>query len=461
MVRKSNPLLRDQLVRVLRLQPRQGTTELAVALGVSAQSVRRLLDELPAGSVLAAGRTRRARYALRRPLRGTLGDIPVYFVDRSGNAAPLATLALALPQGALMPLAQTGWPVPPESRDGWWDGLPYPVVAVRPQGYLGRRFAHAEHRALGVAADPEEWSDDDIVWVLSQRGADAPGNLIIGDAAYARWLETRIKPPMPLPEHEAPGAYAALAEEAVGLAGGGSSAAGEFPKFVAVREIPDAATPHVLVKFSGAGGSAAERRWADLLVCEHLALEGSARLRGPGPARSRVLEHAGRTFIEVERFDRVGDHGRLAVCDLESIQGAFVGSRATAWPDLAARLEGMRLLGANDAAAVEQLWWYGRLIANTDMHLGNLSFHVGLQLRLAPTYDMLPMMYAPLPGGEVPAREFSPAMPLPTQRTPWLAACAAAVEFWTAAASDARISEPFRATCRSNAELLDDVAVRV
>ena len=80
---------------------------------------------------------------------------------------------------------------------------------------------------------------------------------------------------------------------------------------------------------------------------------------------------------------------------------------------------------------MEHLWWNGRLIENTDMHLGNRSFRVGLPLRLAPTYDMLPMMYAPLPGGEVPAREFVPALPLPTQRMTWLAACAAAIEFWT------------------------------
>ena len=460
-MRTADPLLHERLVRSLRIRPRQGTAELATTLGISSQSVRRLLNDLPDRSVLAAGRTRRARYALRRPLRGTLADVPVYAVSAAGHAASLTTLALAAPHGSLMSLARTDWPVPSESRDGWWDGLPYPVLALRPQGYLGRQFARAEHRTLGVAADPEEWDDDDIVWVLSQRGADTPGNLIVGDGAYERWLEAKVRPLAPLAEREIPGTYAARAEQAVALVGGGSSAAGEFPKFTAARDQPGAATPHVLVKFSGAGGSAAERRWADLLVCEHLALACSARLPGPGPARSRTLEHAGRTFIEVERFDRAGDHGRLPVCDLEHLQGAFVGSRATAWPDIAARLMGMQLLEADVAAAVEHLWWYGRLIANNDMHLGNLSFHVGRPLRLAPAYDMLPMMYAPLPGGEVPVRDFEPALPLPAQRTTWLAACSAAIEFWTAAAADTRITEAFRGACRRNATLLDDVAGKV
>ena len=180
-----------------------------------------------------------------------------------------------------------------------------------------------------------------------------------------------------------------------------------------MREQEGAATPHVLVKFSGAGGSAAEQRWADLLVCEHLALEHAATLPGITAAPSRILTYAGRTFIESERFDRVGQHGRLAICGLDALQHAFIGARSTDWPELAERLHGLALLDATSVAAVEHLWWFGRLIANTDMHLGNLSFHLEQTLRLAPAYDMLPMAYAPLAGGEVPPRDFTPALPLP------------------------------------------------
>src|SRR5882757_8490770 len=100
-----------------------------------------------------------------------------------------------------------------------------------------------------------------------------------------------------------------------------------------------------------------------------------------------------------------------------------------AWPELARRLEQERLIDAPTVAAVEHLWWFGRLIANTDMHLANLSFHVQDSLRLAPTYDMLPMAYAPLAGGEVPPRDFAPALPLPSQRAVWLAVCGVAVDF--------------------------------
>ncbi|CAN5446584.1 hypothetical protein BH10PSE18_BH10PSE18_50920 [soil metagenome] len=102
------------------------------------------------------------------------------------------------------------------------------------------------------------------------------------------------------------------------------------------------------------------------------------------------------------------------------------------------------------------LWWCGRLIGNTDMHTGNLSFvpHAG-RLILAPVYDMLPMRYAPLAGGEVPAdRALDPALPLPTQREAWMSACIAAIAFWRACAADGRIGEAFRSTCSSNADAL-------
>ena len=59
---------------------------------------------------------------------------------------------------------------------------------------------------------------------------------------------------------------------------------------------------------------------------------------------------------------------------------------------------------------------------------GNLAFRPGL--KLAPVYDMLPMMYAPLPGGEVPPRIYQPEWPLPHQRAHWQTACVAALAFW-------------------------------
>ena len=88
------------------------------------------------------------------------------------------------------------------------------------------------------------------------------------------------------------------------------------------------------------------------------------------------------------------------------------------------------------------------------MHTGNLSFRPQGRLVLAPAYDMQPMLYAQLPGGEVPMRSFEPTLPLPPQRPIWTVACAVAVRLWTAASQDQRVSDGFRRVCASNAQRL-------
>ena len=439
---------------------------LAAALGVSVPTLHRLLQRLPPGELVSAGKARRARYALRRPLhagRGMLADLPVYTINPEGQAELLAPLAPLQGAGCWMPLAGSGWPVPNEARDGWWPGLAYPLYDMRPQGYMGRLFAHAEHRALGVPPDPQAWSDDDVLHVLSQRGSDTSGCWIVGDAAYALWQAQRQTQPLPLAPEATAAAYAQLASEAVASGVPGSSAAGEFPKFAARRTAPHgtaSGTPHVLVKFSGADtASPTVRRWSDLLVCEHLALQHAARLPGVQAAASRILAHGGRTFLEVERFDRHGEHGRSPLCSLETANAALLGDASRDWTVLAARFTGQGLLAPDDVQHIARLWWFGRLIANTDMHLGNLAFRpAGGRLALAPAYDMLPMLHAPLPGGEVPERLFEPPLPLPTQRAAWHEAWRVAQDFWRAAAADERISAGFQAVCAEHARQLAAIA---
>ena len=468
-MRPRNQSPRDQLAAVLRRRSAASASDLAAQLGISVPTLHRLLQE-QGDTVIKTGKARRTRYALRRPLRGDLAELPLYAVDAAGQANRVAHLALVHPQGSCMDIAGTVWPVPEESRDGWWDGLPYPLTDMRPQGYLGRQLARAEHRAFGVSANPEEWSDDDVAHVLSRIGSDTSGNLILGNAALERWQAHQFSPPesMTAIKPRALGrAYARLAERAVATGVPGSSAAGEFPKFTALRELARADTPHVLVKFSGADGSAAVQRWADLLVCEHLALECATTLpneTSAASARSRILVQDGRTFLEVERFDRHGHFGRSPLLSLGTLDAALLGAGTADWTRLATRLHAAGLLGGDSVQRIHQLWWFGRLVANSDMHTGNLSFTTQADTRmlaLAPAYDMLPMFYAPLPGGEVPLRHFEPALPLPPQRALWTAACSVAVDFWLRAAEDSRISAGFRGLCRANADKLQRLIDRV
>lgn len=459
-MRPRNQTARDRLATVLGRRAAASAADLAEQLGVSVPTLHRLLQEAGA-DIVSTGKARRTRYALRRPLRGAMAELPLYEVDETGRAELRAHLVAVQPQGTCMSLTGSGWPVPDGSRDGWWDGLPYPLNDMRPQGYMGRQFARAEHRQLAVPANPEEWSDDDVLHVLSRSGSDTSGNLILGDPACERWLQSKLAPPDPLKARVLGREYVALAEQAIVAGVPGSSAGGEFPKFAALRDLAGSATPHVLVKFSGADDSRAVRRWSDLLVSEHLALECAALLPGVASAASRVVTHGGRTFLEVERFDRHGLWGRSRLGSLGVLNAALLGDGSTDWTRLAGRLAAADLLAASDVACIERLWWFGRLIANSDMHTGNLSFRPHGRLALAPAYDMLPMLYAPLAGGEVPPRSFEPPLPLPAQRPAWIQACEAALGFWDRAAQDGRIGADFRRLCGANLRRLREVADQV
>lgn len=127
---------------VLRRRAAVSTAELAAQAGVSVPTLHRLLHEM-GEALITTGKARRTRHALRRPLRGDLATLPLYRIDESGQADQMAQLALVHPQGSCLDLTGSAGPVPNESRDGWWAGLPYPLHDMRPQGYLGRQLAGA------------------------------------------------------------------------------------------------------------------------------------------------------------------------------------------------------------------------------------------------------------------------------------------------------------------------------
>ena len=437
------------LMRQLRAHPRAKAVDLCTQLGgINQSTLSRALQKL-GDQVIARGGSRRVRYALRRELRGQTVALPLYRIDAQGRGAQIGMLDCIAPEGTALTLQQPlDWPLPDAMRDGWFDGVPYPLLDMRPQGFLGRDFARRCAGTLGVPENPEQWSDDDILHVLSVVGSDLPGDLILGEEAYRRFLLEKSTPsrhaitPAQIAQH-----YPQRAAEALTAGHAGSSAAGEFPKFLASRLI-DGQPVEMLVKFSGAEKSAAVQRWSDLLVCEHLALQTVQARLGITAAHSEIHQAAGRTFLEVIRFDRHGAFGRSGVCSLQSINGGLLGMASTAWNKAALKLQQAGWLSAQDARAIEVLWWFGRLIGNTDMHDGNLAFRPGL--KLAPVYDMLPMLYAPARGGEIPARSFAPALPLPAEAPAWEHAAHAAQTYWQECASDVRISTTFRKICRDN-----------
>lgn len=405
--------------------------------------------------ILTIGRARRTYYAARRRLRGSADPLPVFQVDERGASEQVGRLSLAYPEGTAYEFsALSPWPLDDSMRDGWFDGLPYFLQDLRPAGFLGRRFARARAQVLQLGDDPRQWSDDDVLYAISLLGADQSGNFIVGEGAFRLWQDQIQHAPACLEEHRVLQAYIERAQRAMQDGEVGSSAAGEFPKFTALRTLNRAPT-HVLVKFSGSDNSPGTQRWSDLLVCEHLAAQTLAAVPGLAAAQTSVLQAGNRTFLEVVRFDRHGIRGRSALCSWAAFNYGWFGLAGRPWTEAAALLLDRELIDRDAAQATMRLWHFGQLIANTDMHDGNLSFmprqsNAASPLILAPAYDMLPMLYAPQRGVELPPVSFNARLPLPTEREAWRVAAAAAEQFWSRAADDARISAEFRAICADN-----------
>ncbi|MDH0170975.1 HipA domain-containing protein [Stenotrophomonas sp. GD04145] len=193
----------------------------------------------------------------------------------------------------------------------------------------------------------------------------------------------------------------------------GSSPGGEQPKFTATVE-HDGGRYAALVKFALPGAGEAAERWADLLVCEHLALE-VLREAGVSAAESSLIQTDSHSFLEVKRFDRSpGTLGRRGFVSLLALSSAYVGDVTMDWGQAGEQLRAQRWIHQETTTALSRLHAFGQLIGNTNMHQGNVGFHLLDRgaLPLAPAYDMLPMSLAPSRTGVLRA-----TTPLPPGRT--------------------------------------------
>ncbi|MES2714127.1 MAG: type II toxin-antitoxin system HipA family toxin YjjJ [Pseudomonadota bacterium] len=442
----------DEVLHTLRTWRRMPAGDLRARLQVSRATLMRAVQAL-GPAVIVRGQARKTTYAARRALRGSSTPLPLYRVHDSGLADEVGLLHPVHPAGCMLDGAQAlGWPLDGDMQDGWFDGLPYLLDDMRPQGFLGRNFARHHAALMQVPDDPGVWSEDDVLHTLSLLGADQPGQYILGEGAFRLWRAQAVQVPVAAAAVDT--AYPALAAQAMAQGLVGSSAGGEFPKFSTLRDLPGG-PGQVLVKFSGADQSPGTQRWSDLLVCEHLALGVVARQLQLAAAASCIHQAGGRTFLEVQRFDRHGSQGRSPVCTWAALNAGLFGLAGKPWTAAAAALRAGGLIDAQTQAAMQRLWHFGQLIANTDMHDGNLAFRPGLQL--APVYDMLPMLYAPQRGVELPSRRFAPLLPLPGELEAWSAAAGAAVRFWQLAGTDARISAGFRQMAAEHAQVVSDM----
>ncbi len=419
------------------------SAELQDQLGVSQPTASRALAPLiQSGQVQKVGAARSQRYVLPRAVPGVGSSVPVMRVDALGRASPFARL-VPLQGGAF-------WVDEADGVSALHGGLPWFLDDMRPQGFMGRTFAHA-HPDLQLGSDPRNWNDDDVLRALCLFGDDLPGNLVVGEAAFQRYHS------LPGRASQAGSAadYPRLADQAMQGTHPGSSAGGEQPKFCTLT-----AGRHVLVKFSPAGDSTVDERSRDLLVCEHLALRTLADA-GIAAARTQVFAAAGRVFLESERFDRTtvrnatanSPSGRIGMVSLQVYDAQYVGAMDN-WAATANRMAARHLLTSADARILCLLEAFGVLIANTDRHYGNISLLLhNDDWTLSPTYDMLPMLYAPVAGELVP-RDFSarPLQPTAATLPEWDRAKTLASAFWQTVSVDPRVSAGFRTIAAQNKE---------
>jgi len=435
----SIPTLTERVLQVLRQAGGICTSpELQSRLGLSQPTVSRALSTLvKQGKVLKVGAARSQQYLLPRHIEGVGSQIGMVRVDKQGRVSPFARM-VALPGGRF-------WVNEADGLTQIHDGLPWFLDDMRPQGFMGQTFVQ-NHPELSLPADLRHWNDDHALKAMVLAGDDLPGNLIVGEQSLARYLSgVRQTAVVQQPEVD----YPRLALLAMQGAQPGSSAGGEQPKFSALLN-----GQAVLVKFSPSGDAPGDERSRDLLVCEHLALQTLAAAGLPA-AESQIVIAGGRVFLQSKRFDRT-DKGRIGMVSLLVYDAQYVGEMDN-WSATAQRMAARQLMTSQDAQQLQLLEAYGLLIANTDRHYGNISFLLDDDdWRLSPTYDMLPMFYAPVKG-ELIERDFAARRLQPTSQTltVWPQAKQLALQFWHSVAADARVSDAFKALALANAEVVE------
>lgn len=426
-------------------------------LGISRPVLGRLVREA-GNQVLRVGRARATAYVARA---GTdAGSAwPLWRMRPDATLEELGTLHLLRGGRFLFESAgeRPNLTRPVDEVPGHFPGLPWFMDDLRPQGFLGRSLAHRNGPGLGVPTDLNRWQLRDTLLAITRTGGTAIGDLLLGGHAVERALAELDAPPDTV---EASGRHARYSEWAdAALAGEeiGSSPGGEQPKFTSTVHTPGGRYA-ALVKFAVDDSGQAAARWAELLACEQLALS-CLREAGLPAAEAELVEADRHLCLEVRRFDRTPDRiGRLGFVSLLALDAAFAGTGGHDWGLAGERLATAGVIDPDTAARMALLHWFGRFIGNSDMHAGNLGFHLvdAGPLALAPAYDMLPMSLAPSRTGAV-----RPAAPLglhPPDRAGQsrhvALAAETAIRFWEQVAGSPRIHSEMRQVAIRNREVV-------
>ncbi len=474
-----SPLI-NSLLGLLPQSPALSAAQLQAATGKSQPSISLALQAL-GSRVCKLGAARSTRYALTQPILGLPAQQSLYWTGDNGAVQAFGTLsflhngdvhvrsAAQLPHSLPTAPQRSGQPPTPV---GEWLGnkaLPWFLAGLRPQGFLGRQYTALRP---DFPPDPDAWTTEQVLYIAANHATDPPGALELGARRSTPAGDHLSSVDPLLPTH-----YDALATQTGTRLPAGSSAGGEQPKFVvrllsnvqststeALQEgapaQPAATTQHLhaIVKYTPPRGTPFGERWHDLLHLEHLANEV---LRGYGIAcaQTRVLESAQRSYLESQRFDRVGAAGKRHVVAASAVHDAFVKAPRQHWVATCEALVALKLLPVEDLRQVALVYLFGHYIGNTDMHFGNLSFFVAdvhrPQFRITPVYDMLPMQWRPsIHTGTLDAQPIRPQHLPAGYAVEAVLARDWAIAYWQRAAQLGSISAKLRALCAVNVQRL-------
>jgi len=420
-----------------------GPKELMQGLEVSQPTLSRLINSL-ANEIVVMGKGRATRYGLPQKLHDQQSRFPIYIIDPRGDARLHGNLT-ALQGGQY-------WWEDTQNQGELFNQLPWFLLDQLISGFGARSFVFRHSDDLGLSRKLADWSNEDRFYATSRRGEDLGGNLLIGEESLARYFEMarELVPAFDLDARV--WKYPQLAQKTLAGELPAAQLSGEQPKFTVC--VNDQGSPcHMIVKFSPAVDSKEAKRYADLLICEHLALE-AVRFAGFTAARSRLIIAGPQVFLGLKRFDRRGVLGRLPMISLRALHSQLQ-APCDSWVDAAVRLEKAGLIKTADAAKLRWLSLFSDLIANPNQHFGNISLfpHPQDGYLLTPIYGLRPTLYEPV-AGEIPMRLFSPTPVRNEAAGEFSSALEAAILFWKSAAVDERISAGFRQICYENCELL-------
>lgn len=434
----------DRLLEFLNTVGTASSPEIQAKLGLNQPKVSRLVKRA-GNKILRIGQARSTQYALTRSVLGHYKNIPVYSIDHKGLAQHLFNLyGIGSGHCYIEHEGNTPW-LNGVNGNGVFEDLPYFTDDLQPQGFLGRQAATYFAKSFGFPETLSNWNEKQIGSYLLQEGHNLPGNLILGEQSLSRFQNSDINT-ISNRQIDYPARAISILTEWLA----GSSTGGEHQKFLAHTND----LGHVIVKFSPSGNSVEAQRWKDLLISEYHALD-CMRAAGKAAAKTSFYHFENRIFLESQRFDRIGNKGRSAMISLASIDNEFIGSGGS-WTQVAEKLYQQSLITEDDFH--ECIWndLFGQWIGNSDRHLGNLSMQPTITgFKLLPTYDMLPMAYAPVRGEIIERTINTPTRPMSQLDELWHSSLNIACIFWQRIIEDKDISKIFRLIAKNNLSQID------